>query len=69
MMQPEINSADLYLAALEFARSNLAYDEANTSDIAMHAMSTQDRIEHLPVPKQITSSKTGFETAVLRLRL
>jgi hypothetical protein len=42
MMQPEINSADLYLAAIEFARSNLTYDEANTSDIAMQAMSTQD---------------------------
>jgi hypothetical protein len=42
MMQPEINSTGLYLAVIEFARSNLTYDEANTSDIAMQAMSTQD---------------------------
>jgi hypothetical protein len=37
MMQPEINSEKLYLAAIEFARANLPNDEADNSGAAMAA--------------------------------
>lgn len=37
MMQPEINSEKLYLSAIEYARTNLPNDEADTSGAAMAA--------------------------------